>query len=186
MKFQRTGKTDQDTMMSLSGDEIIGDIIHNNMALIPIPVTPHGSLGALFNRFLSNTTVGQPPSFSTSRPNATAAYDIARSRLVPKGLFQHADRLWQQHNPETAHSGSYRAYTPSANYNQRIGLILSTSISSHLKRCHHKNAHAREQRISRTYPIPTLQCAQISRPSNMQYPISHLITYPHLRLTDIV
>jgi hypothetical protein len=147
MKFQRTGKTDQDTMMSLSGDEIIGDIIHNNMALIPIPVTPHGSLGALFNRFLSNTTVGQPPSFPTSRPNATAAYDIARSRLVPKGLFQHADRLWQQHNPETAHSGSYRAYTPSANYNQRIGLILSTSISSHLKRCYHKNAHAREQRI---------------------------------------
>ena len=109
--------------------------------------TPHGSLGALFNRFLSNTTVGQPPSFSTSRPNATAAYDIARSRLVPKGLFQHADRLWQQHNPETAHSGSYKAYTPSANYNQRIGLILSTSISSHLKRCYHKNAHAREQRI---------------------------------------
>ena len=147
MKFQRNGKTDQDTMMSLSGDEIIGDIIHNNMALIPIPVTPHGSLGALFNRFLTNTKVGQPPSFSASRPNAIAAYDIARSRLVPKGLFQHADRLWQQHNPETAHSGSYKAYTPSANYNQRIGLILSTSISSHLKRCYHKNAHAREQRI---------------------------------------
>jgi hypothetical protein len=148
MKFQRVGKTDQDTMISLTGDEIIGDIIQHNMALVPIPISPHGSMGTLFHRFLTNARVGPPPIFHADRPNATEAYNIAKSKHVPKGILHHADSLWRQHHPETAHSGSYKAYTPSANYFQRIGLALSTSISSHLQRCYRKNSHARERRAT--------------------------------------
>ena len=45
MKFQRRGKSDKATKVTLSGDEIIGDIIRSCKALIPIAVSPHGHLG---------------------------------------------------------------------------------------------------------------------------------------------
>ena len=42
MKFRRHGKTDKTTMITITGDEIIADIIRNNMALLSIAISPHG------------------------------------------------------------------------------------------------------------------------------------------------
>ena len=40
-KFCRQAQTDTERQVTLSGDEVIGNIIENNMALIPTAVSPH-------------------------------------------------------------------------------------------------------------------------------------------------
>ena len=60
-KFQRRGKTDKQTMISLTGDEIIGDILKHNMGFIPIAISPHGRTSCLFNRHMYGTPVAPCP-----------------------------------------------------------------------------------------------------------------------------
>ena len=79
MKFQRKGKTDKGTGVTYSGDEIIGDIIRNNQALIPISVSPHGHMGSLFMRFLYGVDALPINNFTEGRVQAEAASRVARS-----------------------------------------------------------------------------------------------------------
>ena len=62
-KFQRQGKTDTETGITLTGDEIIGDILKDNNAFVPIAVSPHGRTSSLWNRHMYGTTAMDCPDF---------------------------------------------------------------------------------------------------------------------------
>ena len=47
-------------MISLTGDEIIGDILKQNMGFIPIAISPHGRTSGLYNRHMYGTPVSLP------------------------------------------------------------------------------------------------------------------------------
>ena len=86
-KFQRRGMTDKETMISYTGDEIIGEILKENMALIPIAISPHGHTSGLWNRHMYGTSPMPCPDFDAKRINAPAAYKLACSPKVPWGIL---------------------------------------------------------------------------------------------------
>ena len=151
LKFQRRGKTDKSTMVTLTGDQIIADIIRNNMALLPIAISAHGQFGSLFKRFLYGEDPLPSPNFADGRINAEAVEKIARSAKVSRGVLKRANDIWRCTNPDSSYSGSYKAMDPLTHYNQQMGLIISTSISSHLLRAH-------EKKQIQTTPIMQMQC----------------------------
>ena len=138
-KFQRRGKTDKQTMISLTGDEIIGDILKHNMGFIPIAISPHGRTSGLFNRHMYGTPVAPCPEFDKKRIHAPAAYRLAASNKVPWNVLQRADDLWRHEHPNTSYSGSYHAMSPRRWFDHELGLITSSAIASHLIRAHNKN-----------------------------------------------
>jgi hypothetical protein len=132
-KFMRRGKTDKETMMTLTGDQIIGEIINNNMALLPIAISPHGHLGSLFERFLYGRDPMPIPKYKSNRPNGLAAAKLASSsRNVPRGVLKRANEIWRTEHPDTYYGNSYKAMDPRTYFDQELGLIISTAISSHL------------------------------------------------------
>ena len=147
-KFQREGASCKDSMVTMSGDDIIGSIIKNSMALVPIAVTAHGRLGSLFERFLYGTDPLPPPDFMDDRPNAAAAWRIATSPTVPSGVLKRADDLWRSHNPNRFYGNSYKATTPSMWFNKQLGLRISTAVSAHLIRAHNKNKSAKPVHVT--------------------------------------
>ena len=79
------------------------------------------------------------PDFDSKRIHAPAAYRLACSSKVPWGVLNRADILWRAAQPDTSYSGSFRAMTPSAWFDQEFGLITSSAIASHILRAHNKN-----------------------------------------------
>ena len=149
-KYQRRGKTDKTTLISLSGDDIIGEILAQNMGFIPCAVSPGGHLGGLFNAFLYGGDPLPCPDFKrkdgTKLINATAAYKLACSSKMPHGLLQRANELWKINNSNISYSGSYKAMDPMTWFNQQLGLITCNVVSSHLIRAHGKNRRKRPVR----------------------------------------
>ena len=138
-KFQRRGKTDKATMISLTGDEIIGDILKQNMGLIPIAISPFGRTSSLYNRHMYGTDAMPCPEFDKKRINAPAAYRLASSLKTPWGVLKRANDLWRHEHPDTSYSGSYRAMTPESWFDHEFGLITSSAIASHILRAYNKN-----------------------------------------------
>jgi len=69
-KFCRRGHTDKGSNTTLSGDEIIGEILKTSSALIPITVTEFGQFGSLFERFLFGKEAMKIPNFTENQQNA--------------------------------------------------------------------------------------------------------------------
>ncbi len=139
MKFQRKGRTDQDTGISMSGDEMIGDMLQRGKALAPISVSPHGSVGGIFERIWTGAEPYPAPSFADGRPNAEAAWKIATSSKVPRGVLKRANDIWHEHHPYEFYGGSYKAMDPWTYFDQKLGLVISSAFSSHLLLAHSKN-----------------------------------------------
>ena len=138
-KFQRRGRSDSDTQVTLTGDEITGNYLRQNMALLPFAISPHGHLGSLAEQFLYGYDPLPSPEFAADRPNALEAARICRSRVVPHGILDRANKIWRQEHPDSFYGGSYKATDPKTHFDQQLGLVISTAISSHLLRAHAKN-----------------------------------------------
>ena len=113
----------RNTNNTLTGDEIIGEIISDGMALVPISVSPHGHVGSLFERFLYGKDADPSPQFNDKRIHAAAADRVARSPNVPKAILKRADELWRSLNPDQHYGDSYRAMTPTTYFDQQLGLV---------------------------------------------------------------
>ena len=131
--------SDSDTQVTLSGDEITGDYLRQNMALLPFAISPHGHLGSLAEQFLYGYDPLPLSEFAADRPNALMAARICRSRVVPHGILDRANKIWRQEHPDSFYGGSYKATDPKTHFDQQLGLVISTAISSHLLRAHAKN-----------------------------------------------
>ena len=137
-KFQRQGKTDKETGITLTGDDIIGDILQHNNAFIPIAISPHGRTSSLWNRHMYGTAAMDCPDFATDRIHAAAAYRLADSLRVPWGILNRANDIWRHEHEGCSFGGSYHAQTPTIWFEQEFGLVTSSAIASHLLRAHDK------------------------------------------------
>ena len=149
-KYQRRGKTDKQTMISLSGDDIIGEILDQNMGFIPFAVSPGGHIGGLGSALLYGNDPLPCPEFKrrdkTKCVNAEAAYKLACSTKMPHGILRRANDIWKRKNPNLSFSGSYKAMDPMSWCNQQLGLVTCNVVSSHLIRAHGKNRTKRPVR----------------------------------------
>ena len=66
-KFCRKGHTEKGTNITLSGDEVIGEVLKTNSALIPVTVTEFGQFGSLFERFLFGKEAMKIPNFRENK-----------------------------------------------------------------------------------------------------------------------
>lgn len=137
-KFCRNHHTDKDTGVTLSGDEIIGEILRHDMALVPITVTEFGMFGSLFNRFLFGTDALPNPPFDEKVSQADAASKLARSKKVPRGVLVRANDIWRHEHPDEFYGHSYKAMDPKSYAVQQLGLITTTAISNHILRAYGK------------------------------------------------
>ena len=109
------------------------------MALLPIAVSPHGRIGSLFRRFLYGEDPMPLPDFCTTHPRAKEAAQLVTLDRVPCGLLPRANFIWKKEHPESFYRGSYKAMDPWSYFNQQLGFVISTAISSHILRAHNKN-----------------------------------------------
>jgi hypothetical protein len=94
-KLNHDNKCDPVIGSSISGDEVIGNLIHNSMTLIPFAIDPFGHLGSLLCTFLFGTTPTSPLTFPLSRPNAT---DTSQPSQAPKGFYHMQTTIGQLTN----------------------------------------------------------------------------------------
>ena len=138
-------KTDKQNQATYSWEEILQLINSNNMALIPAAVTPHGHTIPLFNRLLYGSGV-EPHTTFKNKPHTQQCERIARSTSVPHGILPRANHLWKFNNPTKSYGGTYKAIDPQSYFNQDLGVVMSTAVSSHLLRA--------DDKISNFKPTP--------------------------------
>ena len=133
MKFaRRTGGTNPISNITLTADQVIGEILDSNNVFIPIAVGPFGELGTLFRRFIENCKVLPLPTFSSERVNAKRAAERATNNRTPYDVLTKADRAWRKKHGHTLFDGSYLSQLPSTWANQRIGLATATHLANHI------------------------------------------------------
>lgn len=133
MKFaRRTGGTNPISNITLTADQVIGEILDSNNVFIPIAVGPFGELGTLFRRFIENCRVLPLPTFSPERVNAKRAAERATNNRTPYDVLTKADRAWRKKHGHTLFDGSYLSQLPSTWANQRIGLATATHLANHI------------------------------------------------------
>jgi hypothetical protein len=87
------------TTPPISGDDVIGNLLQNQMILTPVAIDAHGQIGPMVRQNL----YGIPPpaipprkQFKPNRPNAKAMYERATTLPAPIGIFIEADQQWKQ------------------------------------------------------------------------------------------
>src|SRR6056300_1135442 len=99
-KFERANPgTNKRTNVSLTGDQIIGDLYNQNFVLIPIAVSPYGKFGSIFERFLYGTEPLPLPKFSAKRTFNSLMANRAISGGVPAGVLERANHIWRNTRP---------------------------------------------------------------------------------------
>ena len=88
------------TVPPISGDEIIGNLIHSRMILTPVAIEYGlGRIGPMLRQNLYGTPPPPIPpqkQFKSIRPNANAMYDRATTLPAPHWHFHEADQRWKQ------------------------------------------------------------------------------------------
>ena len=127
------------TTPPISGDEVIGNLLHNQMILTPVAIDAHGRLGPLIRQnFYGTPPPDIPPrkQFKSNRPNAKAMYDRATNLPAPIGIFIEADQRWKQlqaDHPQqnrTFYGLSHYAPTPSISTIQQLGVGIAHAFST--------------------------------------------------------
>ena len=130
-KFQCRGNTDKERMILLTGDKNIGNILQQNMAFIPVAISPHGHTSSFWNRHTYGTN-------QTSTPKVYIPQLLTDWHVPPKflGVSSNVQTFYGVLN--NLMSGSFRAMTPYAWFDQEFGLITLSAIASHILRAHNK------------------------------------------------
>ena len=59
--------------------------------------------------------------------------------MVARGVLKRANDIWHEQHPYEFYGGSYKAMDPWTYFDQKLGLIISSALSSHLLLAHSKN-----------------------------------------------
>ena len=141
-KFCHDGNTDKENDISYSVDEIMGLVERENMMLIPAAFSSHCHTGPLLNRLMYGHDT-EPHRTFKNRPNANTCKDYARSSRDPHDILGRANHVWRASHSHKFYGGSYKAMDPRTHFDQSLGLIMSTAISSHLLRVHKRKCTTR-------------------------------------------
>ena len=122
------------TTHPISGDEVIGNLLHNQMILTPVAINAHGRFGPMTRQNLYGTPPPDIPprkQFKPNRPNAKAMYNRTTTYPAPIGIFIEADQRWKQlqsdnpHHSQKFYGLSHYAPTPSMTTIQQLGLGIT-------------------------------------------------------------
>ena len=130
-KFQRgngtqSSRTDKTSQITLTGEQIIGELYKSNMQLIPFAVSPLGLFGPTIEHFL----YGIEPHIEHDKlhtidkrlfPNAHKMASQAFSTKTPSNILQRADQIWNSKQNKYNYGGSYKSPDPSTYYTQMFG-----------------------------------------------------------------
>ena len=117
--------TCRESGITVTGEQIIGDLFYDKKQLLPFVVSPLGLFGPTINHFLYGITPTKPSTLhnisQTKFPNAFNIAKQAFSPKTPSGILQRADSIWLKKQPQYNYGGSYRSPTPSTYYTQMFG-----------------------------------------------------------------
>jgi hypothetical protein len=114
-------KTDTSTSIITRGNTLIGNLLHQNMLLIPFAIDPLGRSRPLLQNFLFSHHPAPQLWFPPSRPNATQMYTKLLQYRSPKGIVLLANHNWSLHPTRRFNGHSYLAPTPSITTVQSLG-----------------------------------------------------------------
>jgi hypothetical protein len=140
-KLGRTNKTDSSTSTITRGDTLIGDLLHQNMLLIPFAIDPLGRFGLLLQNFLFGQHSAPQLRFPPSRPNATRMYNKLLQYPSPKGILLLANHNWSLYPTRRFYGHSYHAPTPSITTVQSLGVSLIKAFANHVRYASRKFIH---------------------------------------------
>ena len=124
-KFQRgrgsnASCTDSSSQkITLTGEQITGELFSDNMQLLPFAISPLGLFGPTINDFLYGN--GTPPNgeYKTLHnvdkskfPNASNMAQQAFAR-TPSNILERADSIWKSKQRNYHYGGSYKSPDPS-------------------------------------------------------------------------
>eukprot|EP00984_Skeletonema_dohrnii_P024743 scaffold13868_cov93-Skeletonema_dohrnii-CCMP3373.AAC.2 len=115
--------------ITISGEEIIGDLYNSNMQLIlPFAISPLGLFGPTVNRFnLYGKTIDsikQHPQHQRHLiplPLRTQNGQKASSAEIPSNILERANDIWRRQHPTENFGRSYKSPDPSTYYTQLFG-----------------------------------------------------------------
>ena len=88
-------KHDMTTGISTPGNHIIGNILSNNMALLPFAINPFVRFGPILHHFLLDHRPSSHLKFPPSHPNASSMYSRIMSFPCPTGILPLATIIGQ-------------------------------------------------------------------------------------------
>ena len=130
-KLRRPGARDKTTKVWLTGDEIMGEILHANAVAMPWVIGPHGDFGPMFRNFLFGHAPHTLLTFQDTHPNATAMYQRASTFPCPLGIVHTASANWKRCSDRKFFGHSYTAPTPVEYTLQQLGLGVVKALSIH-------------------------------------------------------
>jgi hypothetical protein len=138
-KFQRgrgsnTSRTDGSSQITLTGEQIIGELFTDNMQLLPFAISPLGLFGPTINHFLYGTP---PPSDyktlhnidNSTFPNASKMARQAFTK-TPTNILERANTIWKSKSRNYHYGGSYKSPDPTTYYTQIFGRTVCTANGS--------------------------------------------------------
>lgn len=133
-KYKRPNKKDiNDKSITINGDAVLGDILQQNMVLLPFALDPHGRFGPLLNNFLFNTKTTIQYRFKPNRQNAQVMFRRATTAPCPIGILSTADSIWKNTKNRNFFGHSYTSPTPSIFTIQQLGLGITKAFSAHIR-----------------------------------------------------
>ena len=128
-KFQRGKSTNKAstcsrTGITLSGDQIIGELYNSKKQLIPFAISPLGLFGPTINSFLYGTDPPTTQPHNISEKHFPHAYNMAKrafSKEVPSNILHRANTIWKQKHPNRFYGHSYKSPDPLTYYTQQFG-----------------------------------------------------------------
>ncbi len=122
-----------DSSLSIQGDAVIGDLLRQNMILIPFAIDPHGRWGPILDNFLFSSKCSSNYTFPESRPNAKLMFCRATTQLCPLGILKTADHIWKKTKNRQFFGYSYTAPSPSIYTIQKLGLGITKAFTTHIR-----------------------------------------------------
>ena len=86
---------------------------------------------------------------------------IATSSKVPRGVLKRANDIWHEQHPSEFYGGSYKTMDPWTYFDQKLGLIISSALSSHLLLAHSKNKSKQPKECT---------CEEVPCPAQLPHP----------------
>ncbi|KAL7544667.1 hypothetical protein ACHAWF_008033 [Thalassiosira exigua] len=151
-KLQRDGTTHVVSGLTVSGDELIGELVAKRILLTPLVIDPHGKWGPIMDYFLFDIVPDNPIRFGKNRPNAATMYKMATSHQAPRGIVQQAHQNWAASpRRRTFFGGSHTIPTPEIYAYAKFGLTITKALALHARKArrhfgYHPNPNHRSNR----------------------------------------
>ena len=148
-KLVRNKEDNPITHASITGEQVIGNLIRKGTVLIPAAICPHGAWGPMFENFLFHYQPAQPLKIDPlTTPNAYTMHQMATTSPCPLGIIHTANAVWKRTRQRRFYGNSYTAPTPKEYTLGELGLGITKALASHLKKAEqHFGTHPKKRTV---------------------------------------